>query len=183
MSTHANTPEGDDIDSTGGGADPLAGDPDWDGPTPPVFAIATAVYGSDAGGRIITLRRGSKSAMAGMYYLPGGIMDEGEEPYGAAAREFTEETGLRIGPLRVVGACPIWLYGQDYMQLSFAGQVEAGGEVTLSHEHDDYRWVSPAEFAAEFSPDRVAAIAGDDPRVRRLLDSLGEDARRYAEGV
>ncbi len=163
--------------------DPLAGDPDWDGPAPPVYAIATAVYGSDPEGRIITLRRGSKSAMAGMYYLPGGIMDEGEEPYGAAAREFTEETGLAIGPLRIVGACPIWLYGQDYMQLSFAGDVQGDTEVTLSHEHDDFRWVHPAEFAATFSPERVATIAGGNSRVRRLLESLGADARRYAEGV
>ncbi|GEM_PF-2153738 len=175
---------GDDLRADPGhNADPLAGDPDWDGPAPPVFAIATAVYGSDAEGRILTLRRGSKSAMAGMYYLPGGIMDEGEEPYGAAAREFTEETGLQIGPLRVVGACPIWLYGQDYMQLSFAGEVLGGSEVTLSHEHDDYRWVSPTEFAAGFGPEQVTAIAGDDARVRRLLESLGEDARRYAGGA
>jgi ADP-ribose pyrophosphatase len=36
--------------------------------------------------------------------IPGGIIDPGEEPAAAAARELREESGYRAGPLRFLGS-------------------------------------------------------------------------------
>lgn len=57
--------------------------------------------------RAIGLRR-----HAGQWALPGGRLDEGEEPLGAALRELDEELGLRLGAEDVVG----WL--DDYVSRS-----------------------------------------------------------------
>lgn len=39
----------------------------------------------------------------GMWYVPGGAVDPGEEPADAIVREMKEETGLDVEPVRIVG--------------------------------------------------------------------------------
>ncbi|MBI0584353.1 MAG: NUDIX hydrolase [Methanomassiliicoccus sp.] len=53
-------------------------------------------------GRIVLVRRG-KDPGEGKYALPGGFVEMGETAEGCAVREVEEETGLRTGPLMLVG--------------------------------------------------------------------------------
>lgn len=52
---------------------------------------------------VITRRVSSLRNHSGQYALPGGRIDEGEDPIAAALRELDEEVSLRRGPESVLG--------------------------------------------------------------------------------
>ena len=142
------------------------------------YALSATVYAERDDGQILLLKRAEGSAMAGFFFLPGGLVDPGENPWDAAARELGEESGLEFSvPPTMVGCYSMFLYGREFLQLTFRGRVE--GELVTSHEHTDHKWIEPSEWAAMFTPDGIEAIAGDSAGVRRLLSGIGDDARRY----
>lgn len=51
-------------------------------------------------GRVLVARRKQGAHLAGLWELPGGKCEEGEDPKDALARELREETGVevRVGP-------------------------------------------------------------------------------------
>ncbi len=142
------------------------------------FALSTVTYGEREDGQIILLERAEGSAMAGLYFMPGGIVDPGEDPWTAAVRELEEETGLvPAGPLSMVGCYPMFIYGQDFLQLSFRCSVV--GEVETSDEHTAHRWVEPVSVTEVFFPDQIEKLAGGNARIVSLLEAIGEDFNRY----
>lgn len=147
------------------------------------YSLSTAVYAARSDGHILLLQRAEGTAMAGQYFLPGGVVDPGEEPFEAAARELLEESGLApSGPLRMVGCYPMFVYGQQMLQLTFRCDV-ADTDVELSHEHTGQRWVDPAEFAELFTGEMIGALAGGDERIEALLGRIGADVTRYLDAV
>ncbi|MEO6957904.1 MAG: NUDIX domain-containing protein [Antricoccus sp.] len=56
--------------------------------------------------RILMTRIAQKDYGAGLWTLPGGGLDHGEDPIDAVVREFREETSLRIipGPIRLINS-------------------------------------------------------------------------------
>lgn len=144
----------------------------------PTFALSTAIYAERDDGSIILLQRAEGTAMAGFYFLPGGLMDPGEEPFEAAARELREETGLEFTEApQMVGCYPLWVYGRDMLQLTFRGRVT--GATELSGEHTAHRWVAPTEFASLFTEEAVTAAAQNDERIGAILGHIGADVQRY----
>ena len=142
------------------------------------YALSTVIYAERPDGTILLLERAEGTAMAGFYFMPGGLVDPGETPWEAAARELREETGLEFsGPVTMVGCYPMWIYGQDMLQLTFRGAVT--GEVVQSHEHTNHRWADPNEMTGLFAPDSVAQLADGNERVAELLTRIGEDLDRY----
>jgi 8-oxo-dGTP pyrophosphatase MutT (NUDIX family) len=107
------------------------------------------------GTKILMLERAA-GMMLGFWSVPGGIVDPGETPMEAAARELLEETSLRpTSPLWLVAAVPLWGYGMDMLGLRYACRCDAG-EVQLSHEHSNWCWFDPAEYRAVHLSDAVA---------------------------
>jgi len=68
-------------------------------------AVAVAIVAGDGGAAsfVLTERASSLRNHAGQYALPGGRIDSGETPEGAALRELREEVGLRLGPAAILG--------------------------------------------------------------------------------
>jgi ADP-ribose pyrophosphatase YjhB (NUDIX family) len=56
--------------------------------------VGAAVVVLDDEGRILLIRRGPRATRPGLWAVPAGFVDYGEEIRAAAARELLEETGL-----------------------------------------------------------------------------------------
>ena len=144
------------------------------------YALSTVIYAEREDGQILLLERAPGTAMAGLYFMPGGIVDPGETPWNAVERELAEETGLSFcGPVQMVGCYPLFVYGQEFLQLSFRGPVK--GAVRLSHEHLGHRWVEPVSMTDTFGPESRAAMANGDARIAGLLEKVADDLNRYLQ--
>jgi 8-oxo-dGTP diphosphatase len=69
-------------------------------PKTPLLAADGVVF--DAVGRVLLVRR-KNPPFRGRYALPGGFVDIGETVQDACRRELLEETGVKVGKLRLVG--------------------------------------------------------------------------------
>jgi len=69
---------------------------------PKTPALTTDCVILDPDGRVLLIRRGHRP-FAGSYALPGGFVEIGETVEQACRREAGEETGIEVGPLRLVG--------------------------------------------------------------------------------
>lgn len=103
------------------------------------------------GGRVLILRRSDDDAfLPGIEELPSGGVEDGEDLLTALARELAEEIG-RSRPLSVDA---VFVASFDYLsgsgrlarQYTFATPHD-GGEICLSAEHRDHRWIAPDALA------------------------------------
>ena len=112
-----------------------------DGPAPATYALSAVVY-AERGDEILLLQRADGTALAGEWFLPGGLVEPGEGPEEAARRELAEEAGVEIdGELELVGCYVMYVYGHDMLQLSYRGSVSENSSVVTSPEHDGAQWV------------------------------------------
>jgi 8-oxo-dGTP pyrophosphatase MutT (NUDIX family) len=100
-------------------------------------------------GRFLTLTRGPGRG-EGVEYLPGGIVDPGEDPLDAAVRETLEETGLVA---RDAAVLRVWTYptpeGFETIHATFVGWSDVG-DVVISSEHTGHRWTAPDDYIAHW---------------------------------
>jgi 8-oxo-dGTP diphosphatase len=127
--------------------------------------VGAAVVVFDAAGRILLVRRAAGATRSGLWSIPAGFVDYGEEIRAAAARELFEETGL----VADVGDA-VWVASNfhDPAKLTvgiwFAGTV-TGGELMAG---DD------ADAAVYFALDDLPPLAFETDAA--FLRSLGADA-------
>ena len=164
-------------------ADPLRGDMVGAGPEPARYALGAVVY-AERGDEILLLKRAEGSALAGQWFLPGGMVEPGELPEEGARRELREEAGVEIeGDLEMVGCYPIHVYGYDTLQLSYRGRLADGAEAVVSHEHDGARWAKASDMRALLTDEAVQQISGGREQVRSILLHVRTDLDRYLRRV
>jgi 8-oxo-dGTP diphosphatase len=148
------------------------------GSEPARYALSAVVY-AERGDEILLLQRAEGSAMAGQWFLPGGMVEPGELPEDGARRELLEEAGVHIdGDLEIVGCYPMYMYGYDMLQISYRGRV-ADGDIAISHEHDGARWVKAADMRSLLTDEVIDDMAGGNDHVVRLLQHIRTDLDRY----
>ncbi len=105
----------------------------------------------DDDGRVLLQRRTDSRNRA----LPGGTMDIGETLGQCIIREVKEETGLDIAITGLLGVYTdpqhVIAYGDGEVRqefnVTYLGRV-VGGEIAVSDESTEVRFVDPAEFDA-----------------------------------
>lgn len=105
---------------------------DWIYFVDPKVAAAALV---EKDGQVLLVRR-ANDPLRGLWTLPAGFVDAGEDPAEAAERECLEETGLQV---HVTGLLDV-LYGQEHPRgahiiIFYRAEIE-GGELHASDDVD-----------------------------------------------
>lgn len=116
-----------------------------DYPDSPLLGVSVLVR---RGGRVLLVKRG-RAPLAGLWSLPGGLVDVGERLDAAAAREVREETGVAIAGLASVGFEEVIDTDDDgrprlhYVLVVFAAS-HVEGEPVAGDDAAEAAWVAPA---------------------------------------
>jgi len=113
----------------------------------------------DASGRVLILRRAAGTAGEGTWVVPGGKIDYGDTVEQTAARELSEETGLRAANLR-------FLFYQDDLPRDGSAHCvtlylacTAEGTLSVNGESSEAKWIAPADLASlTFGPGSGEAL-------------------------
>jgi 8-oxo-dGTP diphosphatase len=100
----------------------------------------------DAAGRLLLIRRGREPGR-GLWSLPGGRCEPGEDAAAAAVRETGEETGLVVAAGAVVGRVERPGPGGVTYVIDDIACTVTGGTLRAGDDADDARWVDAAGLA------------------------------------
>jgi 8-oxo-dGTP diphosphatase len=101
----------------------------------------------DTAGRLLLIRRGREPGR-GLWSLPGGRCEPGEDAAAAAVRETGEETGLVVTAGTVVGRVERPGPGGVTYVIDDIACTVTGGTLRAGDDADDARWVDAAGLAA-----------------------------------
>jgi ADP-ribose pyrophosphatase YjhB (NUDIX family) len=121
---------------------PACGETYWANSVPAIEVVI------EREGRVLLARR-AHDPRAGLWDLPGGFTDEGEEPLAALEREVREETGLRVEGVAFLG---IWIEpdydGRSVFSVTYRATV-GDGEPAAADDVSELRWFAPDELPPE----------------------------------
>ena len=116
----------------------------------------------------LTLKRAGGLG-SGFVYIPGGVVEPGEDPAEAAVRETLEESGLSVVDQQLLR---VWTWptpeGWFTVHATFIARCERG-DVVLSDEHTSSRWVTPDAYIQRWcSEEMEAAFPGNAGFLRQV---------------
>ena len=107
---------------------------------------AVVVLLEDAEGRVLLARR-AHEPRAGLWDVPGGFMEEDEQPFETMRRELREEAGLEVEPGEFVGAITD-RYGEEgnsTVNVCWTARI-VRGEPSPADDVAELRWFAPDEL-------------------------------------
>lgn len=116
----------------------------------------------DEQGRVLMLR----GRYADNWGLPGGGLDRRENLDTAVIRECREELGVKVAVDGMTGMYYM-AYNSIYVGIFRCRIVE--GEIRLSHEHTEYRWVRPDEVQGRIRQMVLDAVSTEGQTVLRTF--------------
>jgi 8-oxo-dGTP diphosphatase len=131
-------------------------------PRPMLTVDVVVLAAAETSRRVLLIQRGNPP-FRGSWALPGGFVEEGEQVLEAAPRELLEETGLRVGGLRLLGVYDT--PGRDprgwTVSVVYLARVSGEAAVVGADDADDARW---------FAVDHLPELAFDHEVI--LVDAL-----------
>lgn len=117
-------------------------------------------------GRVLLAQRGFSGPLAKLWEFPGGKVETGESDAEALVREFTEEFGVPVRPLRLLGESSFLHKGRNRPLVAWLAELPEGDRLNLI-EHAGIAWVDAAELPGH---DLVESDRGLLPFVLPLLE-------------
>ena len=136
-------------------------------PPPAVIRIAAAIV-TDAGGRLLLVRKAGTAA----FMQPGGKPEPGESAAQALVRELREEIGVSLEPSAAVflGVRTAVAANEPHCLVEAAlFRVALAGDVALGAEIEELAWIDPREPG-----DRLLAPLTRDHVLPMILEGRGE---------
>ena len=99
-------------------------------------------------GRVLLTKRAIEPRR-GDWDLPGGFLEEGEEPLVGLRREFREETGIEVEPVEWLGT-HLEPY-DNYFVLGLTWLVRGDGEPRPADDVAELRWFATTELPASMA--------------------------------
>jgi len=120
----------------------------------------------NANKEILILKRQNSEVYNDLWDVPGGKLEEGNTLLEALIREIREETGLKLEKIIAVLSTAKFQGQAADKPIIFRNiyLVKAEGNVIISNEHAEYRWVS-VENLKEY-------IFGNDEDLQKVLSHL-----------
>jgi 8-oxo-dGTP diphosphatase len=108
-------------------------------------------------GEVLIIQR-ARAPWAGMWSLPGGRLEAGEDAETCARRELMEELSVAVGRLVPVTLLRTGEAGRFLLQVfattSFAGEIAASDEIAA------WRWIAPGSINAYETTPHLADVIG-----------------------
>lgn len=111
-----------------------------------LFATSRALLVNSRNELLILRRSASDPAHPGMWDIPGGRQESGEDIRAAAERETLEEAGVRLQNPQLAYSITSPRPEGSGTWLFFAERVADDVQIKLGDEHDDYKWVPFADL-------------------------------------
>jgi 8-oxo-dGTP diphosphatase len=116
----------------------------------PVLVVAGVLF---EGGRVLLTQRKAGAHLEGLWELPGGKLDPGEDPRDALVRELREELGIEVevgAPIEITS----WKYPERHVLLLFFEVVRRpGSPEPRAIDVADLRWATRADLDVLAFPD------------------------------
>ncbi|MEM0906394.1 MAG: CoA pyrophosphatase [Pseudomonadota bacterium] len=169
-------------------------DPEWAAPTgeplvpgdgagsddgPLKRAAVLMVLGADAAGElsVVMIKRAEHLARhAGQVALPGGKMEEGETPTGAALREACEEVALPSSAVDILGTTTPYLTRTGFCVVPVLGLLR--NEAVLRPDPGEVAAVFSVPFRALMALDRHRTVHVEHKGIRRTTYEVMIDGTR-----
>jgi len=98
-------------------------------------------------GKVLIMKRSMKEDHAQVLWdIPGGKIDFGEDPIDCLNREVMEESGIKI---EIIKLLRVWSFLKDsktqIIGITMLCKYKSG-EVKISEEHTEFKWIKPEEI-------------------------------------
>jgi len=107
------------------------------------FLVGVAIFVAKDGKILFGKRSEGHEAAPGVWEVPSGRLEAGENPTDAVRREGMEEMSVEVEPLEMFHACCFKRNGKDLILLHYHCRYK--GTPVKSGEHSEFRWVTPTE--------------------------------------
>ena len=95
--------------------------------------------------KFLVLLRSKKTDACGKWALPGGALEDREDPYESIQREIKEETGLLVSDIKPYHLRAYTNNEKDNVLIVGYICTANSENVIINWEHENYRWVSQEE--------------------------------------